>query len=213
MNEEIIRLREELVGLSSDPIKTRELLDKLTEEEIFQHDIESVYHVGKNDIEEEKDFDFYKVCKTRDGYLIHYKGGYTVFANEKLLSTCSALELLMEDKGSEEEELAKSAIETIFRIPLFVFSHPSTTFNIATMATKYLIYIQEKGEVPTEETDNPEYDKFITQMNEMLENFADGLEKEGKEYELRNGLNNGEEREEAENKGKGEGDGESQAEA
>ena len=213
MTNEIIRLREELVGLSSDQIKTRELLDKLTEEEIFQHDVESVYHVGKNDIEEEKDFDFYKVCKTKNGYLIHYKGGYTVFANEKLLSTCSALELLMEDKGSEEEELAKSAIETIFRLPMYVFSHPETTYTIATIATKYLLYLQEKGEVPTEETDNPEYDKFIQQMNELMENFAAGLEKEGLEYERRNGINNGEEGKETKDEGEGQGESQGQAES
>ena len=200
MNDEIIRLREELVGLSSDPIKTRELLDKLTEEEIFQHDIESTIHIGKNEIEEEKDFDFYKVCKTRDGYIIHYKGGYTVFANEKLLSTCDSIALLMEDNVETDPEdkeyidLTKSAVELIFRLPLFVFSHPATTFNLATIATKYLVYLQEKGEVPTEDTENPEYDKFMQQMNELMENFAIGLEKEGLEYERRNGISHDEEK-------------------
>jgi hypothetical protein len=43
--------------------------------------------------------------------------------------------------------------------------------------------------VPTDETENPEYDKFLLQMNEMLDNFATGLEKEGKEYERRNSIN------------------------
>jgi len=211
MTEDIIKIREELVGLSSDPIKTRELLDKLTEEEIFQHDLESTVHVGKNEIEEEKDFDFYKVCKTRNGYLIHYKGGYTVVVDEKLLSACGSMELLMSDEKGEDVELAKNAVEMIFRLPLFVFSHPFTTYNIATMATGYLVYLQENGEVPTEETENPEYDKFIQSMNELMENFAAGLEKEGKEYERRNGINNGEKRTKTEGQGKDES--QSQAEA
>lgn len=188
MNDEIIKLREELVGLSSDPMKTRELLDKLEGEVLWENHLESPIHIGKKDIKEEKDFDFYKVSRTADGqYLIHYKGGYTVLIDGKLLSTCSALELLMQDNGSEEEELAKSAIETIFRLPMYVFSHPETTYTIATIATKYMLYLQEKGEVPTEETENPEYDKFILEMNELMENFAEGLEKEGREYERRNG--------------------------
>ena len=215
MNEEIIRLREELVGLSSDPMKTRELLDKLEGEVLWENHLESPIHIGKKDIKDEKDFDFYKVSRTADGqYLLHYKGGYTVLVDEKLLTTCSALELLMEEKGSDEEELAKSAIETIFRLPLYVFSHPETTYTIATIATKYLLYLQEKGDVPTEDTDNPEYDKFIQQMNELMENFAAGLEKEGLEYERRNGITHNEEKEKTETKvvdiresdGKGEGE-------
>lgn len=211
MTEEIIKLREELVGLSSDQIKTRQLLDRLTEEEISQHDIESTVHIGKKDIEEEKDFEFYKVCKTRNGYLIHYKGGYTVVVDEKNVSACGALDLLMSDENDEETNLAKSAVEIIFRLPLFVFSHPSTTYNIATIATQYLVYLQKVGSIPTEETDNPEYDKFIQQMNELMENFAAGLEKEGLEYEKRNGIAHGEKKEQAE--GKGEDDGEGEAEA
>ena len=211
MSDEIIRIREELVGLSSDPIKTRELLDKLTEEEILQHDIESPYHVSKNDIEEEKDFDFYKVCKTSNGYLIHYKGGYTVYVDEKNHSACGALQMLMDDTstmdGEDKEgyENAQSAVELIFRLPMFIFSHAPTTFNIATLATKYLIYLQEKGEVLTEETENPEYDKFLLQMNELLDNFAAGLEKEGLEYEKRNGIDNGEKEREIESEGESEG--------
>lgn len=210
MTDEIIKIREELVGISSDPIKTRELLDKLTEEEILQHDIKGLYYVSEADIEEEKDFDFYKVCKTHNGYLIHYKGGYTVYVDEKNMSACGALEMLMDDgKDMSEEdkdgfEAAKSAIELIFRLPMFIFSHAATMYNIATLATKYLIFITEKGEVPTEETDNPEYDKFILQMNELMENFAAGIEKEGKEYERRNGIDNGEEKVESESESKGE---------
>jgi len=211
MNDEIIKLREELVGLSSDPIKTRELLDKLTEEEIEKYRIESTVHVGTKDIEKWKDFDFYKVCKTTNGYTIHYKGGYTIVVDERNVSCTSALELLMEeDKGDEDMELAKSAVEIIFRLPLFVFSHPATTFNIATIATMYLTYLQDKGEVPTEETENPEFDKFMLQMSDMMENFVVGLEKEGKEYERRNGIDNGNEEQ---TQGNGEGEGEGQAEA
>lgn len=204
MNDEIIKLREELVGLSSDPIKTRELLDKLTEEEIFQHDIESTVHVGKNEIEEEKDFEFYKVCKTRNGYLIHYKGGYTVVVDEKNISCVGALETLLENDGGEDLELAKSAIEIIFRLPLFVFSQPAITFNIATIATQYLLYLQKTGEVPTPEMDNPEFDKCLMKINEFMDDFIVALEKEGKEYERRNGTNGKKERE-IESKGESEG--------
>ena len=197
MNNEIIRLREELVGLSSDPTKTKELLDKLTEEEIFQHDIESPLHVGKNDIEETKDGEIYKLHKTRNGYLLHYHGGYTVLVDEKLMSTASALQQIMEGVPSDitdnEEregvELALSAAEQIFRLPMYVFSHPETMFNIASMGLMYQNMLQKIGSVPTSETKNDEYDKFLLQMNELLDNFAAGLEKEGKEYERRNGIN------------------------
>lgn len=211
MKEDIIRLREELVELSSDQFKTRELLDKLTEEEIEQYRIESVVHVGKEDIEDERDFDFYKVCKTRDGYTIHYKGGYTVVVDERNTSACGGLALLMDDEEFLDEnekeamELTKGAIEMAFRLPLFSFSHAPTLFNIATIATQYLVYLQEKGEVPTEETDNPEYDKFIQQMNELMENFASGLEKEGLEWERRNGYVS----ENGQIEGEGQGEGES----
>ncbi len=197
MTDEIIRLREELVGLSSDPIKTRELLDKLTEEEISQHDIESPLHVGKNDIEETKDGEIYKLHKTRNGYLLHYHGGYTVLVDEKLYSTATTLQQIMDGVPSditdnqerEGVEIALSAAEQIFRLPMYVFSHPETMFNIASMGLMYQNMLQKIGSVPTSETKNDEYDKFLLQMNELLDNFAAGLEKEGKEYERRNGIN------------------------
>jgi hypothetical protein len=197
MNDEIIRLREELVGLSSDPIKTRELLDKLTEEEIFQHDIESPFHVGKNDIEETKDLEVGKLHKTRNGYLLHYHGGFSVLVDEKLMSTASTLQQIMEgvpsdikDKDEREGvEMVLSAAEQVFRLPMYVFSNTPTMLNIATIGLMYQNHLQKMGEVPTAETENPEYDKFLLQMNEMLDNFAAGLEKEGKEYERRNGIN------------------------
>lgn len=197
MNDEIIRLREELVGLSSDPIKTRELLDKLTEEEILQHDIESPFHVGKNDIEETKDLEVGKLHKTKNGYLLHYHGGFSVLVDEKLMSTATALQQIMEgvpnditDKEEREGvEMVLSAAEQVFRLPMYVFSNTPTMLNIATMGLMYQNLLQKMGSVQTAETENPEYDKFLLQMNEMLENFAIGLEKEGKEYERRNGIN------------------------
>lgn len=197
MTDEIIRLREELVGLSSDPIKTRELLDKLTEEEIFQHDIESPFHVGKNDIEKTKDLEVGKLHKTRNGYLLHYHGGFSVLVDEKLMSTASTLQQIMEgvpsdikDKDEREGvEMVLSAAEQVFRLPMYVFSNTPTMLNIATMGLMYQNLLQKMGSVPTAETENPEYDKFLLQMNEMLDNFAAGLEKEGKEYERRNGIN------------------------
>lgn len=213
MNNEIIRLREELVGLSSDPIKTKELLDKLTEEEISQHDIESPLHVGKNDIEETKDLEVGKLHKTKNGYLLHYHGGFSVLVDEKLYSTATTLQQIMDGVPSDitdnEEregvELALSAAEQIFRLPMYVFSHPETMFNIASMGLMYQSLLQKMGTVPTQETENDEYDKFLLQMNEMLDNFAAGLEKEGLEYEKRNGINHGKKKIKTESEGESEG--------
>ena len=212
MTDEIIRLREELVGLSSDPIKTRELLDKLTEEEIFQHDLECPFIVTKKDIEETKDLEVGKLHKTRNGYLLHYHGGYTVLVDEKMMSTASTLQQIMEgvpsDVTDKEEregvEMVLSAAEQVFRLPMYVFSNTPTMLNIATMGLMYQNLLQKMGSVPTAEAENPEYDKFLLQMSEMLENFATGLEKEGKEWERRNGINVEKERE-IESEGKGEG--------
>lgn len=213
MNEEIVRLREELVGLSSDPIKTRELLDKLTEEEISQHDIESPFHVGKNDIEETKDLEVGKLHKTRNGYLLHYHGGFSVLVDEKLVSPATTLQQIMEgvpsditDKEEREGvEMVLSAAEQVFRLPMYVFSNTPTMLNIATIGLMYQNLLQKIGSVPTAETENPEYDKFLLQMNELLDNFAAGLEKEGKEYERRNGIENGEEERRNEGESQGEG--------
>lgn len=213
MNEEIIRLREELVGLSSDPVKTKDLLDKLTEEEIFQHDIESPLHIGKNDIEETKDLEVGKLHKTRNGYLLDYYGGFSVLVDEKLMSTASALQQIMEgvpsDITDEEERngvgIALDAAEQVFRLPMYVFSNTPTMLNIATIGLMYQNLLQKMGSVPTAETENPEYDKFLLQMNEMLDNFAAGLEKEGLEYEKRNGINHGKKKIKTESEGEGEG--------
>lgn len=195
MTEEIIKLRERLVALSTDPIETRELLDKLTSEEIAQHDADCPLVVTKNDIQETKDGEIYKIHKTRNGYLLHYHGGYDVLVDDKLLSTASALQQIMDgvpsditDKDKRDGvELILSAAELVFRLPMFVLSNLTTTINIATMGLMYMNLLQKMGEVPTEESDNPEYDKALVQMNELMENFAAGLEKEGKEYEKRMG--------------------------
>lgn len=197
MNDEITRLREELVGLSSDPIKTRELLDKLTEEEISQHDLECPFIVTKNDIEETKNLEVGKLHKTKEGYLLHYHGGFSVLVDEKLMSTASALQQIMEgvpsditDKEEREGvEIVLSAAEQVFRLPMYVFSNTPTMLNIATIGLMYQNLLQKMGSVPTAEMENPEYDKFLLQMNELLDNLAAGLEKEGKEYERRNGIN------------------------
>ena len=213
MTDEIIRIREELVGLSSDPIKTRELLDKLTEEEIFQHDLECPFIVTKNDIEETKDLEVGKLHKTKNGYLLHYHGGFSVLVDEKLMSTATALQQIMEgvpnditDKEEREGvEMVLSAAEQVFRLPMYVFSNTPTMLNIATMGLMYQNLLQKMGSVPTEETENPEYDKFLLQMSELLDNFAAGLEKEGLEYEKRNGINHDKEEVKTESEGKGEG--------
>lgn len=185
MNDEIIKLRERLVELSKDPIETRELLDKLTEEEIDQANIHSPFHVGEKDIIETKDLEFAKVHKTKNGYLLHYHGGYSILVDDKNITTASALQSLLDgiDSNMTEEEkesikLANNAIETIFRLPMFVFSHPLTTYTVAEIGVRYMLLLQELGEVPTDETENPVYDKFIVQMNELMENFAKGLENE-----------------------------------
>lgn len=200
MTDEIIKLRERLVELSKDPIETRELLDKLTYEEIAQHDADCQLIVTKNDIQETKDGEIYKLHKTRNGYLLHYHGGYDILVDDKLISTASALQQIMDgvpadaseeinpETGMSEKqgiEMMLSAAEMVFRLPMFVLSHEATTLNIATMGLMYMNLLQKMGEIPTEETDNPEYDKAIIQMSELMENFAKGLEKEGKEYERR----------------------------
>jgi hypothetical protein len=198
MKDEIVRLREELVGLSSDPIKTRELLDKLECEVLWENHLESPIHIGKKDIIEEKDFDIYKISKTTEGqYILHYHGGFTVLVDEKLMYTSSTLQQIMEgvpsditDKEEREGvEMVLSAAEQVFRLPMYVFSNTPTMLNIATIGLMYQNLLQKMGGVPTAETENPEYDKFLLQMNELLDNFAAGLEKEGKEYERRNGTN------------------------
>jgi hypothetical protein len=225
MTDEIIKIRERLVELSKDPIETRELLDKLTYEEIAQHDADCPLIVTKNDITETKDGEVYQLHKTRNGYLLHYYGGYSVFVDDKLISTASALQQIMDgvpadasdvvnpETGMSEKngiELMLSAAEMIFRLPMFVLSHEITTLNIATMGTMYINLLQKLGEVPTAETDNPEYDKALAQMSEFMDNFAAGLEKEGKEYERRMGY--GKEAE-SESKSEGKDIGKSQAEA
>jgi hypothetical protein len=216
MNEEIIKIRERLVELSTDPIETRELLDKLTYEEIGQHDAECPLIVTKNDIEETKDLEVGKLYKTRNGYLLHYHGGYTVLVDEKMMSTASTLQQIMEgvpsditDKEEREGvEMVLSAAEQVFRLPMYVFSNTPTMLNIATIGLMYQNLLQKMGSVPTEETENPEYDKFLLQMNELLDNFAAGLEKEGLEYEKRNGINNGKKEIKTESEGESQGEGE-----
>lgn len=218
MNDKIIELREKLVELSKDPIETRKLLDQLTEAEIDQNNLESPFHVGKKDIVETKDGVIYKLYKTKGGYLLHYHGGYSVLVDERMISASSALQEIMDgvpadvtDKEERDDiEIMLSAAEFIFRLPQFIFSNPAVTLNIATMGVKYMNLLQTIGEIPTEETENPEYDKFIVQMNEMMENFAAGLEKEGFEYERRNGISHGTSKEQAD-KGKSESESEGEA--
>lgn len=203
MNGNIVKIRERLVELSKDPIETRELLDKLTEQEIDKSNLESVFHIGKNDIEETKDFKFYKIHKTKNGYVLHYHGGYTVCVDDGLISTATALQQIMDgvpadasdvinpETGLSEKagiELMLSAAEMIFRLPLFVLSHEATTLNIATLGLKYITLLQTLGEVPTAETENPEYDKFLAQTSEFLDNVATAFEKEHQEYEKRMGI-------------------------
>jgi hypothetical protein len=215
MTDEIIKLREHLVELSTNPIETRELLDKLTYEEIAQHDAECPIIVTKNDIAQTKYGNAYKLHKTRNGYLLQYYGGYSVLVDDKLMSTASALQQIMDgvpadasdevnqETGMSEKdgiELMLSAVEMVFRLPMFVLSHEITTLNIATMGTMYINLLQKIGEVPTAETDNPEYDKALTQMSEFMDNFAAGLEKEGKEYERRMGYGETETKSQSESK-------------
>jgi hypothetical protein len=116
------------------------------------------------------------------------------------MSTASTLQQIMDgvpsdikDKDEREGvELVLSAAEQVFRLPMYVFSNTPTMLNIATIGLMYQNLLQKTGSVPTAENENPEYDKFLLQMSELLDNFAAGLEKEGKEYERRNGIDNGE---------------------
>ena len=216
MTDSIIQLRERLVELSKDPIETRKLLDQLTEEEVENDNIHSKFHVGEKDILETKDLNIATVSKTKKGYLLNYYGGYSVLVDDKLISTSGALQSLIDGvpsnvtdpKEKESIELSNTAIEMLFRLPMFVFSNGETTFRIAEIATRYLLLLQKMGEVPTPETENPEYDKFIMSLNELMENFATGLEKEGLEYEKRMGYG----KEQIESQGKNQGEGEGKAE-
>ena len=211
MTESIIKLREQLVELSKDPIETRKLLDQLTEEEIDNANAESHFHVGKKDILETKDCGAYKIHRLSGGYLLHYHGGYSVLVEDQMVSAASTLQQIMEgvpeDITDAEEkegvELMLGASEMVFRLPMFIFSHPLTTLNVATMGVMYMNLVQKMGEVPTEETQNPEFDKFLVQMNDMMQNLAEGLEKEGREYEQRNGISDGKKQGKAEGEGKG----------
>lgn len=193
MNDEIIKIREQIVALSKDDTETQKLLDKLTEEVIDDANIKSPFHVGDNDIEETKDLDVLNIHKTHNGYCIVYKGGYRILIDNEMRTTCGAIEMLMngvpedikEDEDRKGYEIAISAIDMIFRLPMFIFANPESTFTAAEVGAKYLQFLQETGAVPTAESENKEYDKFITQMTELMENFAKGLEKQGKEYEER----------------------------
>lgn len=213
MFENIIELREKLVGLSKDPVETRKLLDQLTEAEVDKVATESHFHVGKNDIEETKDFEFYKIHKCKTGYLLHYHGGYSVFVDNKLLTPASCLQQLMdgvpedvtEKEDRENWEMLLSATEMVFRMPMFVLSNLDVTLATATCGLRYLVYLQEKGEVPTPDVENPEFDKAMMQINEFAENLAKGLEKEGKEYEKRMGYGTESVTVESEGEGKDEG--------
>lgn len=212
MTDEIIKLREKLVELSNDPIETRKLLDQLTKEEIDNANIFSPFHVGKDDIVATKDLEYAKVHRLKNGYLLHYHGGYSILVDEKNLSTCGALQMLMDDAPAgpidpqerEAIELATNAIETVFRLPMFVFSNNTVTFSIAQMGIMYLLLLQEIGEVPTEDSENPEYDRFLMQITKFMEDFAAGLEKEGKEYEKRMGYGEGKDKGQSEDKGESE---------
>lgn len=213
MTDSIIQLREKLVELSKDPIETRKLLDQLTEEEIDNANIQSPFHVGEKDIEATKDLEFAKVHKTKNGYLLHYHGGYSILVDEKLMNTCGAMQLLMDGKldplpeglTQEDVETWNSAVEMVFRLPMFVFSNFDATVTIAEVAARYMMLLQNMGAVPTPDTENPEYDKFIVGMNELMENFAAGLEKQGLEYEKRMGYGKGQNEGQGENQGEGEG--------
>jgi hypothetical protein len=135
------------------------------------------------------------------------------------MSTASTLQQIMEgvpsditDKEEREGvEMVLSAAEQVFRLPMYVFSNTPTMLNIATIGLMYQNLLQKMGSVPTEETENPEYDKFLLQMNEMLDNFAAGLEKKGLEYEKRNGINHDKEEVKTESEGESE-DSDKQAE-
>lgn len=217
MTDEIIKIRERLVELSSDPIETRNLLDKLTEKEIENANIHSPFHVGEKDIVETKDLEIAEIYKTKTGYVIHYHGGYSILVDDKMMSTATAIQSVIDgvpagvtDKDDRDAiELANSAIEMAFRMPMFIFSNPPALFSIATIATEYMLLLQKMGEVPTEETENEEYDKFLVQIAEIVENAAKGLEKEGKEYERRMAIDYGKGSQTSE----GQSQGESKAEA
>lgn len=192
MKEEIVKLREELVANSKDEMLCRSLLDKLSEAVCDEHDKEHLFVIRKGEVEEKKDLDFMAIYKLHGGSVVRFKGGMDVYLDNKIISAQQAIDLFMQkmpedEKERETVEAAQMAVRYIFQLPMFVFSSPETTYGIAEMATRYMLYLQRMGQVPVAETDNPEYDKFILQINEMVENFSKGLEEQGLEYERRMG--------------------------
>lgn len=219
MTDKIIKLREQLVGMCSDKIEAQKLLDQLEEAVEDRVRVESEFYVGKKDILETKDEGHYRLHRTKSGFLMHYVGGYSILVDDRMRSVASALDDFMEGVPAdvtdpdeiESYELAYNAIEMVMRLPMFVFSNPSTTFAIAEMGTRYLLLLQKMGAVPTDETANPEYDRFLSKMYELLDDFATGMEKENLEYERRNGIDNGESKREIESSGEDKGEGKTQA--
>jgi len=193
--DKITDLRAQIVALSKDPEQTKKLLDQLSNAVCEDMEEKSEVLVKKSDIVEQKNFTSHRVIETKTGHVIHYKGGYTVIVDNKLLNATEMVSLMMHgpEKGLSKEDkdatlVAINAIDTIFRLPIFVFTNPNTTYTIAEVATRYMILLQDMGQVPTEDNPNPEYDAFLKGIAELVDKFAEGLEKEGREYEKSVGI-------------------------
>lgn len=195
MNNDIVDVRERIVALSTDPAETRALLDRLTDLEVAAAVSESTVHVGKDDVVETKELNGARLHRTKTGFLLHNYGGYDVVVDERMVGTCSALQMLMEGTAAEipdgltaeDVEEWNIAVEMVFRLPMFVFGSVETTMFISESAYRYLMFLQKVSEVPTPDSENPEYDRFVAGLSSLFEDLAKGIERQGKEYEERMG--------------------------
>lgn len=194
MNEEIVKIRTKIVENSTDKEAAKDLLDSLTTVLEDEFKDKQLFAIDRANVKESRDLETHVIHATDRGYLLEYRGGMKVFVEDRLISPASILEMLMHQEASkmqldtdEEREhfdAAMSAAETIFRLPMFIFSHAESMYAISTIALQYMLLLQELGQVPTEDqADDPEVEKFSRQLAETLDTMSSLLEKQAKEYE------------------------------
>lgn len=194
MNDTIVDIRTKIVEQCSDKEKVKDLLDSLTEE--VENDLmkKQIVSVDKDHIVTQKDFDTHVIYETDRGYLLSYKGGYDVVVDSRMSSAADALDFILhndrlqaeaDDKDHAEDlEVAASAMEVIFRLPMFIFSHADCTFSIASIATQYMLLLQDLGKVPTkDDDDDPKVQEFMRQLATTIDTLSEIMEEQGKEYE------------------------------
>lgn len=197
MNEEIVKIRTKIVDNSTDREVAKDLLDALTTVLEGEFKDKQLFAIDRADVKESRDLDTHVIHATDRGYLLEYRGGMKVFVEDRLISPASILEMMMHPEASkmqldsdEEREHfddAISAAETIFRLPMFIFSHTESMYAISTIALRYMLLLQELGQVPTEEqADDPKVERFTKLLAETLDSMSEILESQAKEYKQEN---------------------------